>query len=471
MAPFPTIGLSFVRLVFFDAPGDAGLAGLLGGAYQATPTFVEATGAAQSFGVHGSARIPTDDELRRALASISRVAPQEHRLDVLRPLLRHPRRIIQSVAPVPAGQVYAYSMELYSLVLCDAYRLMLFFDRATREFELYLAMYGDKYARVFAHGSSKSLCHALDYPTLTRHAFCVSRSRYDPAWHRPRSARGLEKWEAHRKKQQRLLREVKIAQDVRPAERNILGFCSTDDVRVHMISPLAKGDLLDFIEKWRFLSPAAWLERCLSVMRDLAGEVAHLHALGIVHCDIKPDNVLMDGPGHGERRLPVNAERPRLTDFDLSLRFGKRHPTTERPRIRSARGTPRFLDPSWYAEEPTFTSFAQLSAVDIYSLAGTFYALLTRRPPFRGWSEGVAFEGPRKKLADQGIWQFPRIAVARPSVHHPLWNLLSDMTRPVPEARPSALEVRERLADMIRSAFMPEQPLRRSTSFSVRLTP
>jgi serine/threonine protein kinase len=47
--------------------------------------------------------------------------------------------------------------------------------------------------------------------------------------------------------------------------------------------------------------------RVMQVFRHLLEALAHMHALNLVHRDVKPDNLVVDGTGEA-----------RLVDFDLS---------------------------------------------------------------------------------------------------------------------------------------------------------
>jgi Protein kinase domain/WD domain, G-beta repeat len=95
----------------------------------------------------------------------------------------------------------------------------------------------------------------------------------------------------------------------------------------------------------------------------LTGALAAVHARGVLHRDLKPDNVLLDDRGE-----------PRLTDFGLAKR-----PDGESQRLTKTGallGTPAYMAPEQGAGEPCD------ERTDIYGLAAMLYALLSGRPPF-----------------------------------------------------------------------------------------
>jgi tetratricopeptide (TPR) repeat protein len=103
------------------------------------------------------------------------------------------------------------------------------------------------------------------------------------------------------------------------------------------------------------------------LVAELARGVHYAHHQGVVHRDIKPDNVLLGA-------------RPLLTDFGLArdTHFDR----TRMTRTGYLLGTPNFMPP-----EQANGSVSQIDArSDVYSLGATLYACLTGRPPVEGES-------------------------------------------------------------------------------------
>jgi eukaryotic-like serine/threonine-protein kinase len=107
-------------------------------------------------------------------------------------------------------------------------------------------------------------------------------------------------------------------------------------------------------------------EHAFKIFKQATTGLAYMHANNWVHCDIKPDNLLVNALG-----------QLRIIDFAIS----KRVPTGFAKmfyRKKKAQGTPSFMAPEQIrGEMPDPRS-------DIYSLGATMYELLAGRPPFRG---------------------------------------------------------------------------------------
>ena len=103
--------------------------------------------------------------------------------------------------------------------------------------------------------------------------------------------------------------------------------------------------------------------------RDLADALAHAHARGVLHRDVKPRNVLLSQQG-----------RVLLTDFGLVRRTG---PGVERlTRTGEIVGTPGYMSPEQASGERSRVG----PPSDVYGLGATLFAVLTGDAPFTGES-------------------------------------------------------------------------------------
>lgn len=117
-----------------------------------------------------------------------------------------------------------------------------------------------------------------------------------------------------------------------------------------------------------------WLRRPrtreeILVMFEMVGAgLSAAHAVGVLHCDFKPDNVLLD-----------DADRPKVADFGLArLEVPETQDGAESEGAGRASGTPAYLAPELYdGEAPSVAS-------ETYAFHVALYEALLGRRPFRG---------------------------------------------------------------------------------------
>ena len=151
---------------------------------------------------------------------------------------------------------------------------------------------------------------------------------------------------------------------------------------------------------------------------DVAAALAHAHERGIVHRDVKPQNVLLD-----ER------DNPKLTDFGIARALD----TTQESRANSYLGTAAYSSPE------QLQGHKVTPKSDIYSLGATLYHVATGGPPFSGSPIEVANQQvvrapdpPRERGASMGAG---------------LEALILDCLAKDPEERPDASRVYENLRE------------------------
>jgi hypothetical protein len=111
-------------------------------------------------------------------------------------------------------------------------------------------------------------------------------------------------------------------------------------------------------------------EDALRILAEIADALDCAHGQGVVHRDVKPDNVLIDG----------ESGRAMLTDFGVAKAPGGGQTLTA---AGSVLGTPRYMSPEQASGKETVDSRS-----DIYSLGVMGYAMLAGRLPFEGTSAG-----------------------------------------------------------------------------------
>jgi serine/threonine-protein kinase len=149
----------------------------------------------------------------------------------------------------------------------------------------------------------------------------------------------------------------------------------------------------------------------------IAAALAAVHAAGVVHRDVKPENVLMDGI------------TPKLTDFGIS----KLANSSMTGRSTLLAGTPQYVAPELAeGHDPT-------PAADLYSLGILLYELCCGVTPFVGHSMLAV------------IKMHAETQPGRPNgIPDQLWEMISWLLRKTPQARPqSAQQVATLLEAMI----------------------
>ena len=152
---------------------------------------------------------------------------------------------------------------------------------------------------------------------------------------------------------------------------NIVTLFDLDEVnaRPFLLMEYVDGESLHALLKREGPLPPA---RALRILREVALALGHAHAAGLVHCDVKPANILLARNGV-----------TKVTDFGLSQALNRADCSGLEDCIV---GTPAYLSPEQaQARRPDERS-------DLYSLGVTFFEMLTGQTPFDGVSANVVME-------------------------------------------------------------------------------
>src|SRR6266571_5030249 len=106
--------------------------------------------------------------------------------------------------------------------------------------------------------------------------------------------------------------------------------------------------------------------KCVQLMAKVARAIEYAHGRGILHRDLKPGNILLDGGGE-----------PLVSDFGLAKWLDANKDLTK---SLTTFGTPGYIAP----EQAERTAADLTQAADVYSLGAILFELLTGRPPFLG---------------------------------------------------------------------------------------
>ncbi len=208
------------------------------------------------------------------------------------------------------------------------------------------------------------------------------------------------------------------------------------------IMPFVEGESL----RARLSRGPVSVREAVSILKDVARALVYAHGRGIIHRDIKPDNILLSGGS------------ATVTDFGVAKaitasREGKRPASTTRTGtitlVGTSIGTPAYMAPEQAAGDPSTDHRA-----DLYALGIVGYEMLVGTPPFHG-------RAPQQLLAAQLTEAPPPIASRRYDVPEALAGLLMRLLEKDPGKRPkTAAEVARSLEDpaVVSGTFVSAKP-------------
>ena len=165
----------------------------------------------------------------------------------------------------------------------------------------------------------------------------------------------------------RFLREAETAAQL--SHPNIVPIYSVDEregLVYFIMGYIDGGNVATRLQEQGALEP----EAVRAILREVADALAYAHGRGVVHRDIKPDNIL----------LCVEDDRPVVTDFGIARAITE-GADSRLTATGMAIGTPTYMSPEQAAGEREIDGRS-----DLYSLGIVGYQMLTGEPPFNASS-------------------------------------------------------------------------------------
>lgn len=179
----------------------------------------------------------------------------------------------------------------------------------------------------------------------------------------------------------RLLQEARLLATLRhPALVEVFDFGETDaGIPYFVMERVTGGSLADALERRGPLPPAVAVNMGIVLSEGLA----RAHAAGVIHRDVKPDNVLLSLDEDGTLR-------PKLVDFGVA--YVARESSARLTAADGLIGTPEYMSPE------AIRGVESRERADVWGLALTVYESLTGVSPFRASDPISAF---RRVLDDE----------------------------------------------------------------------
>ena len=226
--------------------------------------------------------------------------------------------------------------------------------------------------------------------------------------------------------QRALIVEMDMAKRARfPSLANVL-FLSIEFKRWCIVSICARSSLIHAISSEKNGVSSVWqkedgeLVQWNSTKRaicafGIAAGICFLHEIGMIHCDIKPENVLLDQDMY-----------PLITDFGFSRVLPE-----DKVVMTGSVGTPLYMAPEMILGDPVGRP------VDVYSYAMLLYELLTLNKPFSDLDTTITFIGLARMVTEG------RRPVIPDYVSEDWQTLITRCWAPDPDDRPTMREVVE----------------------------
>jgi len=233
---------------------------------------------------------------------------------------------------------------------------------------------------------------------------------------------------SHPEAVERLLAEARMVSTIQHhGIIDIYGFGELPDGRQYMVMECLKGTPLDtYLARYGRLEPSD----ALSILDEVLSALGAAHAAGVIHRDLKPNNIFIVQQADGARYV-------KLLDFGIAKAL---EPSEDSPHTVSGvlLGTPEYMAPEQVRSKPVSPR------TDLYSVGCVAFKLLTGQLPFTGDRVQV--------LLAQAHETPPRPSQLVPGLPPGIDRLISWLMAKDPAERPgSADEARRAIAELRKS--------------------
>ncbi|HEV8124771.1 MAG TPA: serine/threonine-protein kinase [Gemmatimonadales bacterium] len=206
---------------------------------------------------------------------------------------------------------------------------------------------------------------------------------------------------------ERFLQEVRTTASLQHPNILALFDSGSADGYLYYVMPFVEGETLrDRLDREKQLSVAD----SIAITSQIAAALAYAHERGIVHRDIKPDNIMF------------SSGQAVVADFGIARAIGSAG-GTQLTATGMAIGTPAYMSPEQSAGESDVDGRS-----DLYSLASVLYEMLAGEAPFTGQTAAAIIA---KRLGAPT----PQVRVVRPAVPEPVDRVLQKALQRAPADR------------------------------------
>ncbi len=201
----------------------------------------------------------------------------------------------------------------------------------------------------------------------------------------------------------------------------------SDGIYYYSMEYLAGGSVQERIRGGRALS----FEESIKVVIGCARALEYAEKHGVIHCDIKPDNLML-----------TEDDEVRLTDLGIARTVKSMAEKVKQE--GGVLGSPHYMAPEQARGEPID------HRVDIYALGATFYRVITGRTPFSG-------KNAREIMEKQVYEEPPGLRSVNPEIPQGVCRVVTRMMKKKPEKRYQ--NARELISDLekLQDEFVPVQ--------------